>query len=87
MMKWGCILVFILIAGVVLSCNYTTKSNAVNNNVIADTLLAYKIVKSDESQCAEWKEPKKSEILSLLYSLQEVTRREWMIVMVIGLVV
>jgi hypothetical protein len=77
MMKWDCFFVFILIAGAVLSCNNITKNNVGNDNVVADTLLTYKIVKSDESQCAEWKEPKKSEILSLLNSLQEVTSREW----------
>jgi hypothetical protein len=69
--------VCILIVGSVFSCNNTANGKLKNKEKSADTVLTFKIVKSEEVQCKEWKEPSKSEILLILYSLHEVTGRVW----------
>ncbi len=75
--KWYCFFACFLITGTIISCNGTGNKKPITEKATADTVLTFKIVKSKEQQCTDWQEPKKSDILPLLYSLQEVTGREW----------
>jgi hypothetical protein len=75
--KWQWSFIFLLIFGSATSCNNPANYSPNTAKVIADTILTLRVVKNTEPQCTEWKAPKKSEILSLLYSLYKVTGREW----------
>lgn len=75
--KWHCFIVCFLIIGTVLSCNNIGKRKLRAEQITTDTVLIFNIVKSKEQQCTDWQEPGKSDILPVLYSLKEVTGREW----------
>jgi hypothetical protein len=75
--KWHLFFMCFVIVGNIISCGSIGNTKPRTEELTVDTVLIFKIVKSKEKQCTDWQEPRRSDVLSLLYSLNEVTGREW----------